>query len=223
MEAQLKPGRFRRLLRLRKHESRLTRFTSWLDAASETFKVRLAIIHFPRRLNALWLQIGSTTRVELVVENIQADVSSTASVLEQTNEAVEKIQADLSSTAALANVLEQTNVSAAYIHSGILLIWMPRRSTFAARSKSYGPSFYLAFPQYLLCTERVCVCTAPTLLMCNSTKYDPGRGRVGARCPKCFFLLLFCLSICWGITCTYTPDSSILLAFRSYALELPLY
>ncbi|KAJ7441949.1 hypothetical protein B0H11DRAFT_1932671 [Mycena galericulata] len=69
MEAQSKP-RFRRLLRLRKQESRLTRFTSRLDAASETFK------------------IGSTARVELVVEKIQADVS----------------------TAALANVLEQTNI-----------------------------------------------------------------------------------------------------------------
>ncbi|KAJ7506955.1 hypothetical protein B0H11DRAFT_1969636 [Mycena galericulata] len=71
IEAQLKPGPFRRLLRLRKHENRLAGFISRLDAASETFK------------------IGSTTRVEL---------------------AVEKIQADVSSTAALANVLEQTNI-----------------------------------------------------------------------------------------------------------------
>jgi hypothetical protein len=40
MAAQLKPGRFRRVLRLRKDESRLARFTSRLDAASEAFKVR---------------------------------------------------------------------------------------------------------------------------------------------------------------------------------------
>ncbi|KAJ7900535.1 hypothetical protein B0H13DRAFT_2275335 [Mycena leptocephala] len=85
MAAQLKPGRFRRVLRLRKDESRLARFTSRLDAASEAFKIR------------------SSTRVELTMQKMQADFSSTASVIEHTNVAVEKIQA-------LTSVLEQANI-----------------------------------------------------------------------------------------------------------------
>ncbi|KAJ7479685.1 hypothetical protein FB451DRAFT_163871 [Mycena latifolia] len=78
MEEQLKQGRLRRVLHLRKRESRLTRFTSRLDAASEAFKIR------------------SSTRVELAVEKIQADMSATA--------------ADMSSTAALVVVVEQSNI-----------------------------------------------------------------------------------------------------------------
>ncbi|KAJ7479683.1 hypothetical protein FB451DRAFT_1365419 [Mycena latifolia] len=78
MEEQLKQGRLRRVLHLRIRESRLARFTSRLDAASEAFK------------------IGSSTRVELAVEKIQADVSATA--------------ADMSSTAALVVVVEQSNI-----------------------------------------------------------------------------------------------------------------
>ncbi|KAJ6545523.1 hypothetical protein B0H19DRAFT_1167900 [Mycena capillaripes] len=85
MAAKLKQGRFHGVLRLRKHESQLARFTSRLDAASEAFK------------------IGSSTRVELTMQKIQADLSSTASVIEHTNVAVEKIQA-------LTSVLEQTNI-----------------------------------------------------------------------------------------------------------------
>ncbi|KAJ7192679.1 hypothetical protein GGX14DRAFT_479842, partial [Mycena pura] len=74
MAAQLKPGRFRRMLRLRKHESRLTRFTSRVDTAFEAFK------------------IGSSTRIELTMQKVQGDLSSAASVIEHTNVAVEKIQ-----------------------------------------------------------------------------------------------------------------------------------
>jgi len=71
MEALLELGPFRRVLYLRKHESQLARFASRLDAASEAFK------------------IGSSTRVEM---------------------AVEKMQADFASTAALASALEDTNI-----------------------------------------------------------------------------------------------------------------
>ncbi|KAJ6476070.1 hypothetical protein DFH09DRAFT_1108953 [Mycena vulgaris] len=53
MEGQLKAGRFRRVLHLRRHESQLAGFTSRLDAASE---------------------IGSSTRGELAVNRVELAV-----------------------------------------------------------------------------------------------------------------------------------------------------
>ncbi|KAJ6521658.1 hypothetical protein DFH09DRAFT_1331075 [Mycena vulgaris] len=76
MEGQLKAGRFRRVLHLRRHESQLAGFTSRLDASSEAFK------------------IGSSTRVELVVNRVELRV--------------DEIQADTSATAALAVVFEKS-------------------------------------------------------------------------------------------------------------------
>ncbi|KAJ6522791.1 hypothetical protein DFH09DRAFT_1421460 [Mycena vulgaris] len=57
MKGQLKAGRFRRVLHLRRHESQLAGFTSRLDAAAEAFK------------------IGSSTRVELVVNRVELAIS----------------------------------------------------------------------------------------------------------------------------------------------------
>ncbi|KAJ7479722.1 hypothetical protein FB451DRAFT_1239684 [Mycena latifolia] len=85
MEEQLKQGRLRRVLHLRKRESRLARFTSRLDAASEAFKIGASTR----------VELAST-RIELAVEKIQEDVSATA--------------ADVLSTAALVVVLEQSNI-----------------------------------------------------------------------------------------------------------------
>ncbi|KAJ7150106.1 hypothetical protein C8R43DRAFT_497495 [Mycena crocata] len=70
MDACLKAGRLRRLVLLRKHESRLAQFNWQLDGVSEAFK------------------IGALTRVELAVGRIPENLPSTtalAKVLEQSN------------------------------------------------------------------------------------------------------------------------------------------
>jgi len=68
MEAHLKPRWVRRMLRLRKLESQLVRFTSRLDAASEAFKIGSS-----SRVEVAVEKIqGSSTRVEGTVERIQA-------------------------------------------------------------------------------------------------------------------------------------------------------
>ncbi|KAJ6521653.1 concanavalin A-like lectin/glucanase domain-containing protein [Mycena vulgaris] len=107
MEGQLKAARsFRRVLHLRRHESQLAKFTSRLDAASEAFK------------------IGSSTRVELVVNRGELAVNRVERVVNRgelvvnrvglavnrVELAVDKIQADASSTAALAILLEENNI-----------------------------------------------------------------------------------------------------------------
>ncbi|KAJ7479684.1 hypothetical protein FB451DRAFT_163858 [Mycena latifolia] len=101
MNEQLKQGRLRRVLHLRKRESGLARFTSRLDAASEAFKIGSST-----RVEMASTRVElASTRVELAVEKIQADVSATA--------------ADMSSTAALVVVVEQSNVSATCASSAI--------------------------------------------------------------------------------------------------------
>ncbi|KAJ7754334.1 hypothetical protein DFH07DRAFT_773734 [Mycena maculata] len=65
MEAQLKPGWACHVLRLRRHESGLARFTSRPDAASEAFK------------------IGASTRVELAVDTIQGSSTRVESVVDK--------------------------------------------------------------------------------------------------------------------------------------------
>ncbi|KAJ6521654.1 hypothetical protein DFH09DRAFT_1372965 [Mycena vulgaris] len=91
MEDQLKAARFfRRVLYLWKHESQLAGFTSQLDAASEAFK------------------IGSSTRVELVVNRGELAVNRVGSAVNRVELTVDEIQADTSATAALAVVLEKS-------------------------------------------------------------------------------------------------------------------
>ncbi|KAJ6476066.1 hypothetical protein DFH09DRAFT_1293207 [Mycena vulgaris] len=92
MEGQLKAGRFRRILHLRRHESQLAGFSSRLDAASEAFK------------------IGSSTRGELAVNHVGSAVNRVGSAVNRVELAVDKIQAGASSTAALAILLEENNI-----------------------------------------------------------------------------------------------------------------
>ncbi|KAJ7689722.1 hypothetical protein B0H17DRAFT_1066122 [Mycena rosella] len=85
MKGHLKAGRLRRVLHLRRQESRLAQFTARLDAAAEAFK------------------IGSSARTELA----SARIESTSTRVEL---ALEKIQANVSSTVTLAISLEQSNI-----------------------------------------------------------------------------------------------------------------
>ncbi|KAJ7479619.1 hypothetical protein FB451DRAFT_1239417 [Mycena latifolia] len=66
MEEQLKQGRLRRVLHLRKREGRLARFTSRLDAASEAFK--LAVEKIQADVSATAADVSSTAALVVVVE-----------------------------------------------------------------------------------------------------------------------------------------------------------
>ncbi|KAJ6532927.1 hypothetical protein DFH09DRAFT_1181913 [Mycena vulgaris] len=106
MKGQLKAGRFRRVLHLRRHESQLAGFTSRLDAAAEAFK------------------IGSSTRVELAVNRVEllvnrgelavnrvgSAVNRVGSAVNRVELAVDKMQADASSLASRAILLEENNI-----------------------------------------------------------------------------------------------------------------
>ncbi|KAJ7689721.1 hypothetical protein B0H17DRAFT_1066115 [Mycena rosella] len=95
MEEYLKAGRVRRVLYLRKQESRLTQFTARLDVAAEAFKIgsstrtELAstrIESTSTRIESTSIRIESTSsRVELALENLQADMVTLAVGLEQSN------------------------------------------------------------------------------------------------------------------------------------------
>ncbi|KAJ7689719.1 hypothetical protein B0H17DRAFT_1066111 [Mycena rosella] len=77
MEEHLKAGRLRRVLHLRRQESRLAQFTARLDAAAEAFKIGSSTRteSTSTRIASTSARIESTsTRVELALEKIQADV-----------------------------------------------------------------------------------------------------------------------------------------------------
>ncbi|KAJ7909053.1 hypothetical protein B0H13DRAFT_1878072 [Mycena leptocephala] len=91
MEAHLKPRWVRRMLRLRKHESQLVRFTSRLDAASEAFK------------------IGSSSRVEVAAEKIQGSSSRVEVAVEKIQGSSTRVEGTVERIQALAIGLEQSN------------------------------------------------------------------------------------------------------------------
>ncbi|KAJ7689728.1 hypothetical protein B0H17DRAFT_632610 [Mycena rosella] len=105
MEGHLKTGRLRRVLHLRRQESRLARFTARLDAAAEAFKIGSSA-----RTELMSTRIESTsTRIESTstrIASTSARIESTSSRVEL---ALEKLQADVSSTVTLAITLEQFN------------------------------------------------------------------------------------------------------------------
>ncbi|KAJ7909049.1 hypothetical protein B0H13DRAFT_1878068 [Mycena leptocephala] len=91
MEAHLKPRWARRMLRLRKRESQLVRFTSRLDAASEAFK------------------IGSSSRVEVVAEKIQGSSSRVEVAVEKIQGSSTRVEGTVERIQVLAIGLEQSN------------------------------------------------------------------------------------------------------------------
>ncbi|KAJ6476069.1 hypothetical protein DFH09DRAFT_1216685 [Mycena vulgaris] len=113
MKGQLKAGRFRRVLHLRRHESQLAGFTSRLDAVSEAFKIgsstRVELV-----ANRVELVVNrgelAVTRVGSAVNRVGSAVNRVGSAVNRVELAVDKIQADALSTAALAILLEQNNI-----------------------------------------------------------------------------------------------------------------
>ncbi|KAJ7689714.1 hypothetical protein B0H17DRAFT_1066105 [Mycena rosella] len=88
MEQHLKAGRLRRVLHLRRQESRLAQFTARLDAAAEAFKIGSStrIDSTSTHIELTSTRIESTSsRVELTLKKIQADVVMLAVGLEESN------------------------------------------------------------------------------------------------------------------------------------------
>ncbi|KAJ7689717.1 hypothetical protein B0H17DRAFT_1202169 [Mycena rosella] len=113
MKGHLKAGRLRRVLHLRRQESRLAQFTARLDAAAEAFKIGSSA-----RTELMSTRIDSTsTRIESTstrIESTSTRIESTSGRIESTSSrvelALEKLQADISSTVTLAIALEQSNI-----------------------------------------------------------------------------------------------------------------